>query len=295
MKSKMLPIYNIEDSKNTFFESQSQSGDYFIAEASNFKDTSSQPYRTSFYGIGMCIKGSVSLKANLFDIDIKENTLIAVNSSTIRSWHNRTDDNKMLTVFFNQDFIKTQNNSVLFLERFPFFQFNAHPTIDLSPIQSQQIERLMYEMLEIQQSSLKGKHIIIQNYIQILLQFANEYFEPNTQLQSLPFNAPTQIALNFKQAISEHFKVKRKVKDYAELLFVSPKHLAETIKTVTGKAAHDWINDMVILEAQVLLTQTDLSISQIVEKLNFADTSFFAKFFKKATRFTPIEYRKMHT
>jgi AraC family transcriptional regulator, transcriptional activator of pobA len=40
-----------------------------------------------------------------------------------------------------------------------------------------------------------------------------------------------------------------------------------SVKTVKGKTAHEILTDMVILEAKVMLRQTDLSIAEITFKL----------------------------
>jgi len=44
----------------------------------------------------------------------------------------------------------------------------------------------------------------------------------------------------------------------------------------------------IILEAKILITHSSLSIS---EELNFKDSSYFIRLFKKATKFTPEQFR----
>jgi len=59
-----------------------------------------------------------------------------------------------------------------------------------------------------------------------------------------------------------------------------------------GKSAGEVIRDRVILEAKRLLVNLDLTITNIAGKLNFADNSYFTKFFKKYTGQTPEDFRK---
>jgi len=40
-----------------------------------------------------------------------------------------------------------------------------------------------------------------------------------------------------------------------------------------------------------LLVHTNLSISEIADQLHFEDQSYFTKFFKRETGFTPLQYR----
>ena len=46
-------------------------------------------------------------------------------------------------------------------------------------------------------------------------------------------------------------------------------------------------------KAENLLESTDMSIDDIVRQLNFYDTSYFCKSFKKMYGFSPLQYRKL--
>jgi AraC family transcriptional regulator, transcriptional activator of pobA len=292
MKSKEIPIYSITDNKDIFLNVSSQSSEYIIAEVSSNNKLAEQPYRNQFFAIGICTEGSMFLKANLFEMKIEANTLIALNNATIMSWQYKTEY-KGLIAFFNQSFITTQTNQLLFEEQFPFFQSTSKPIISLDATQAEKIKQLLNEMLDIQKSSFKGKDAMILNYIHILLNFANNFFEVDKNINIMPSSTASHITNQFKILVSQNFRDKRKVNDYANILCISPKHLSETIKNETGKTVTEFINNMVILEAKVLLKQTNLTVSQITEKLNFSDTSFFSKFFKKQTHCTPLEFRKI--
>lgn len=60
-----------------------------------------------------------------------------------------------------------------------------------------------------------------------------------------------------------------------------------------GKSAHDVLNDMLLLEAKVLLKQTNLTVSEIAYKIGKNEISDFARFFKSQTNMKPSEYRNM--
>lgn len=78
---------------------------------------------------------------------------------------------------------------------------------------------------------------------------------------------------------------------YADQLCLSPKYLSKLIKEVSGKSAPEWINAYVMLEAKHLLKYTDISIKEIVFKLNFSNQTVLYKYFKAHTGMTPTEYR----
>ncbi len=53
-----------------------------------------------------------------------------------------------------------------------------------------------------------------------------------------------------------------------------------------------WLNRHAIQKAKVLLRYSDLPVWEVAERMNFANPSFFSKFFKGETGMTPGEYRK---
>lgn len=96
----------------------------------------------------------------------------------------------------------------------------------------------------------------------------------------------------FKQLIEEKCQENLSVKQYADLLTITPNHLSETVRNVMGRTSTDLINDRMLMEIKRYLTHTDLGISEIAYKLNFSDQSYFSKYFKKLTKFSPLEFRK---
>lgn len=97
---------------------------------------------------------------------------------------------------------------------------------------------------------------------------------------------------DFLRLAQEHHMSERSLGFYAEKLYVSPKYLSKMVKNVSGRSAHDWIDTLVLREAQNLLKYSDLPIKQIVAQLNFPNQTTFYRFFKIQTGKTPTEYRK---
>lgn len=101
-----------------------------------------------------------------------------------------------------------------------------------------------------------------------------------------------QLVNRFLKLVQMHCRQERQLDFYAQELCISSKYLAATVKTVTGKTAGDWIEDYVMLEAKAMLTNTDMTISQISDHLHFPDTSTFGKYFRRHTGLSPKEFKK---
>ncbi|PWJ41040.1 AraC family transcriptional regulator [Sediminitomix flava] len=98
----------------------------------------------------------------------------------------------------------------------------------------------------------------------------------------------------FRQLIEEKYQENPSIQQYADLLNVSPNHLTQVVKSVTGKTSNDLLKDRNVLEIKRLLLHTDMTATEIADHLNYNDQSYLTKFFKKTTGYTPLEYRRKH-
>jgi len=96
---------------------------------------------------------------------------------------------------------------------------------------------------------------------------------------------------DFIQLVESEFRRERSVAYYANQLCVSPKHLSSMVKEASGRTAGDWIDSYVIMEAKALLKNTGMTVQEISQALNFANQSFFGKYFKHLTGISPRMYR----
>lgn len=107
-----------------------------------------------------------------------------------------------------------------------------------------------------------------------------------------PRSRKEEIMAKFIIAVGENFRIERHVNFYADRLCISPKHLSAVVKSISGLTAGEWIDNYVIMEAKVLLKNTDKTIQEVSNDLNFKNQSFFGKYFKHLTGKTPTQYRR---
>ena len=99
------------------------------------------------------------------------------------------------------------------------------------------------------------------------------------------------ILFNFLKQLAANFREERSVQFYADALFMTPKHLTKTVKELTAKTCGEYIDEMVIAEAKILLGDLSYSVGQVADALHFSDQFFFSKFFKRRTGLSPKEYK----
>lgn len=95
----------------------------------------------------------------------------------------------------------------------------------------------------------------------------------------------------FFELVEENYAKNLTVNEYADRLAVTANHLTQTVIQLTGKTSSQIIKTKQVLESKRLLVHTSLSVTEIASHLNFSDQSYFAKFFKRETGISPLQYR----
>ncbi len=76
---------------------------------------------------------------------------------------------------------------------------------------------------------------------------------------------------------------------------ISPSTLSHQFKEITGTSVMGYLLDCRIAAAKQYLSHSRMSVSEIVEKCGFSDSSNFSRTFKKMTGTTPSEFRRINS
>jgi AraC family transcriptional regulator, transcriptional activator of pobA len=198
------------------------------------------------------------------------------------------------TVLFSFDFLSLGVTGRDFFNDFNFFKItseNSH--INLSANEAEQFIFLFEKMLyEYEQNQNRSKQIL-QGYLWVLLNECKKIYDANqsNNTKEIKGKQPQRLFESFQSLVANNIHGRYAVEDYAEMLFVSPNHLTQSVKDVSGKTPKQFITERRVIEAKCLLQYTDNSIAEISCLLNFSEPTHFIKFFKKETGLTPLEFK----
>ena len=102
----------------------------------------------------------------------------------------------------------------------------------------------------------------------------------------------SEIFTGFLRLLPRHFVAHHDISFYASLLNITPTHLSRVVRQVTGRTVVEYINQMLLMEAIWLLQTTGLHIAAIAERLHFADSSSFSRFFYRLKGDLPKTFRE---
>ena len=146
---------------------------------------------------------------------------------------------------------------------------------------------------ELNKQNLFGHREILRHFLKTFLIQAERQKRDNNDTPLITTNEKHIQFLRFIEMVESNYKSRFSVSKYATLLSISTKTLTDLTNKIVFKTPSLLIHQRVILEAQRLLTHSSLNVNQIAYQLGFDDPSYFVKYFKKHTKSSPSDFRKL--
>lgn len=281
--------------------------DFILGEAdgtralsnSSILETLKYPIKFDGYILFFLQAGHFKIDFNLSTYEVHERSmLVTVPGNIIRieapdSEH--IQQTRLIFVVFSKEFIselhldftKTFHDSLRLLN---------NPCITLDEEHLALAESYFNLARQIVNSSHHNKRQLISGLLSSLSYLADEVWSEQIEHQDVSRTSDdariVQIYDNFISLVTQYHLSQRNMQFYADKLYLSPKYLSKIIKQASGRSGPEWIDAFVILEAKNMLRHSDISIKDIVYRLNFSSSSVFNKFFRLHTGMSPSDYRK---
>jgi len=279
-----IQTYSLTHHKSLF--SHADQKEYFYIQTGEHPYIN-EPYRAESYAIEFLRKGSIIMHTGLETKVVHAPAIITLGPSVIRSFSKNEDEILIDIIFFKPQFFLENQANVFFLTQYDFFEKSESNNSQLTKPDESKFERIFSLIKEVSEDQSKYQASILRSYLYILI-----YEIDALQKEKIVAEVQNPLFEKFKELLFKEFLNFRTVQHYADELNVSRKYLSEVIKKNSGKTASEWISEMVILEAKVLLQNKKMSINQISDLLHFSDQSVFGRFFKNSEGISPLEYRK---
>jgi AraC family transcriptional activator of pobA len=284
----------LNDLKDDSFRSVGM--DVFSSEDVIPKWATCHPFRSTAFAILLVTKGELEIQCDFVSCRIAEKELFFVLPEALYEIEKVAPNLSFIGLGFKRSYLKDQGIFFSSSDLLHLFSTDMRKKHSLS---DEEFSAIQFHVLSLKRKmqlpaeTLHLKEIIRHNFLSVLY----EMFliqSKNRVFSSIKLNRKEKLSSDFLGLLSENFKQHRKLEFYAKTLFVTPRHLSQVVKQVTGKTAGELIDELVIKEAKVLLSTHVLSIAQVTDLLNFSDQSFFGKFFKKHIGISPLMYKQQH-
>jgi AraC-like DNA-binding protein len=246
------------------------------------------PFKRSFYFFGLYYNpGNIEIRYDDETVTDPEAYLVCHSPDLTYSFQGNSLEG--YTIYFKPEcfsFFKPD-----FHQEFPFFNVLHTNLFKLDINAFKKLAPFFDEVHSTHERSSGNHHLQARIKLLALFYQIKEFVEAIDK--TARFTSPQHILLNkYVKLVNNHYINKRTVKEYADLLSITPNHLSQSIKTASGKNALSYISERLTLEAKSLILHTDFDITEIAFQLGFSDPANFGKFFKNEVGTSPLEFRK---
>ncbi len=94
------------------------------------------------------------------------------------------------------------------------------------------------------------------------------------------------------QYIQRHYSEDISARSLGETFYLSSSHISHMFKKYAGVSLGRYLEDVRLSQAEKLLKNTDLLVTEVAERVGYRDGNYFTKCFRKKFKVSPTEIRK---
>jgi len=256
----------------------------------------SKSFRTNYLNFLMIVDGSGNYTIDNILFELKPSSFYFTTPGHLKSFVIEKPW-KGFILSFTENFVKKHYSGNLFTE-FPFLVAETTPPVYLNQMLQEDLSKRFETLLEHYQTASQFKNQMLTNLLITFLYKVKEILVAAPSLEGRHFGY-SSLVIKFRKHLDDHFRAVlngqvtaiSNSNQIAKALSVSADYMGTVVKKETGKTVTSWITERTIIEAQSLIKNTSLSISEISYMLTFQDPTNFTKYFKKNTGFSPKKFR----
>lgn len=250
------------------------------------------PHRHDFFEVLFLYKGTGLHVIDNNKYEIKPPCVFFLSPGQAHKLEISNDIEGFIFIFTPEFYLINKNNQNRLIE-FPFFyniEQNNPPVLLKNTSDVTLFHNLFNKGVTIADKKDKESAELLRSILDTILTLCDNIY-PNREALTNKGKGHLLVK-QFHQLVEQNIQNNYSVSHYASELAVTPNHLTQTIRLLTGRTSNEIIKSKQILETKRLLVHSDLSVSEIANYMNFSDQSYFTKFFKRETGVTPLNYRE---
>jgi len=286
--TEQLPVYSLDNFSSPERKSQQFQVEVFDA---NRHFSVKYPHRHDFFEVLYLLKGSGYHVIDTNKYEIKPPCVFFMSPGQAHKLELSNDIEGFIFIFTADFYLLNRSNQNSLIE-FPFF-YTIHQDNPPLLLQNENdirfLESLFRQGISEIRDAAESNTEMLRSILDLILTTCAARYQVTENLLN---KGKGQILVKrFFHLVEENHLKNLSMSDYSGMIGVTPNHLTQTVKLLTGKTSSQIIKAKQLLEIKRLLVHTNLSVSEIANQLNFEDQSYFTKFFKRETGITPIQYR----
>lgn len=247
----------------------------------------SQPFMMDEIRILVLQRGYVNVSVNMVSHRIEAGTMVFVGRYVVTELTDVSDDIQAFVLSMSDELLRLAVGNVMpkaFDGRLQNF------ILPLTPSEIEYLDCLhliIYNSLKHQASSSQ----VVLQLVGAMMTHISYLWEKSEAMQENTKSREQQLFTRFIRLVAQYATERHGLDFYASHLCVTPRYMSTIVRYVSGKSAKHWIDEATVNAIKVQLRYTDKQVAEIAYDMNFPNSSFFCKYFKRLTGMTPMDYR----
>ncbi|MFL5748255.1 MAG: AraC family transcriptional regulator [Niastella sp.] len=249
--------------------------------AQNRFQQNATPHRHNYFVIIWVKKGTGTHLIDLESYKLEDNSVYCITPGQVHQL-NATDPVDGYVISFMAEFLGgAEENYDLLFNTGLFYTFSNSPVIKVNEEMGLEMQDAVNKMLKEFNNFFILRAEILRGFLKIFLIYLTRQYERPKENEA--HSKSIELVKQFFALVEKQYTTKKMVTDYAEELAVTPNHLNEVVKKISGSPASHHIQQRIILEAKRQAVYSRVTMKEIAYELGFDDTAHFSKFFKNAS------------
>lgn len=260
-----------------------------------------EPLRFALSGMFICLNGNVTFFLDDTKYEMKKNNIVVYFPYSILKIIDASEDlyGIMMSVDVNvvQPLLTriTDVDSILYIRQNPLTDLSEHDLtaiknyielyqkhLELSKLYADNNQRRFWQLNNLQIENVK---------LNLVLQIIMAYADADNGLKN-SVDRRDDIVRKFLNDLKDHYLSQHEVSFYSNRQYISMRYFSSVVKQRTGQTPSQWITSILIKEAKNFITESNLTVKEIAEVMNFPNQSYFGKWFKTHVGMGPLEFKK---
>ena len=253
-----------------------------------------RPFKTNDFSVFFVDSGTLTVRNGLLVHQLTAGSLLFKSAGTVVQVRNFSADCRVRIFGFTKELIGLSGIHKKHLEALAFLSAQVSPHILLQEPEAATIGHLLdilHTKSHLEEKPAYYLESVSHAFSLFAFEVASALNRDHGKIMAEATHRNEYLTFQFLKLVGQHVTRERSVQFYAALLNVTPKYLSRCVKEIMGKTCGEVIDEMVILEAKVLLDDPQLTVSQVADRLHFSNPFFFSRFFKNQTGVPPTAYR----
>lgn len=245
------------------------------------------PFSIDDHRLGIIVKGQVRININLVEKTLNGGTLLFIGPGSIISPISFTPDLEIYGFGLSQEFpmpFPPGQLPMAFNGTQRDFQL---PSSEADIATARSIVDSLWQMVHQKDYNRQAVSSLVAAQ---MYHYDALYRQHYNRLQTTMSREQT-IFDRFIYLVNQNATREHRIGFYADRMCLTERYLGTVVRQTSGITAKEWIDRALITRIKVELRHTNKSAAQIADEMNFPNSSFFSKYFKRMTGMTTQEWR----